>query len=247
MKSIIRCFLILLLSSSGAYASEKIVKDTLVSQGKKRTYYAVIPESIKPSAPAPLVVLLHGSGRNGLSLIDKWKDLAQQDGVIIVGPDSMDAARWQAPQDGPDFLHDLVEAVKAKYPINPRRVYLFGHSGGATFALYMALYESRYFAATAIHAGAMAAQAYPLIDYAQRKIPIAIYVGTRDPFFPLSDVRATRNELNKKGFTVELTELPNHDHNYYDIAPKLNPSVWAFLKKHELAEDPQYERYDFKK
>ncbi len=150
------------------------------------------------------------------------------------------------PVDGPDFLHDLVESIKSKYTIDPRRVYLFGHSGGAIFALYMSLFESQYFAATAIHAGALHKQD-PAIGLAKRKTPIAIFVGTRDPLFPLEDVRGTRDDLTSQGFAVELTEVPGHDHNYYDLASKVNQSAWGFLKKHQLNEDPQYEQYNWNK
>jgi predicted esterase len=111
----------------------------------------------------------------------------------------------------------------------------------------MSLYESQYFAATAVHAGALHPENYSVIDVAKRKIPIFIFVGTKDPFFPLNAVRPTRDELNKRGFAAELTELPNHDHWYYDLAPKINSSAWELLKKHELAEDQRYEQYDFKK
>jgi predicted esterase len=144
-------------------------------------------------------------------------------------------------------LHALVEALKAKYPINPRRVYLFGHSAGASMGLYMSLYESEYFAATAVHAGSLRPETYPLIAFAKRKIPIFIMVGTRDQFFPLAEVRATRDELMKHGLTVQLTEMPNHDHWYYDLAPRINRDAWDFLKKEELQADPRYEQYSFKK
>jgi len=49
--------------------------------------------------------------------------------------------------------------------------------------------------------------------------------------------------LNKQGFTVELTEVPGHDHNYYGVAQKINQSPWEFLKKLQLNEDRLYEQY----
>ena len=58
-------------------------------------------------------------------------------------------------------------------------------------------------------------------------------------------VRATRDELNAKGFSVELTELPGHDHWYYDLAPKINRAAWDFLKKYELESDPVYRKFQF--
>src|SRR5204863_3917691 len=148
-------FLALLLLSAHARAGEKVSKESFESQGKKRTYYLFVPGSVTAAAPAPLLILLHGSGRNGLSLVEKWKDLANKEGIIIAGPDAINSQGWNIPADGPEFLHDLTSELKAKYPIDPRRMYLFGHSAGAAFALYMSLYESEYFAATAIHAGAL--------------------------------------------------------------------------------------------
>jgi|ERR1044072_4179168 poly(3-hydroxybutyrate) depolymerase len=239
--------LLLLISNSTEAISEKIVKDSITFGAKQRTYYLFVPETAKVSNPAPLIVLLHSSGRNGLSLVEKWNDIAKKEGVILVGPDSSNSSLWATPTDGPDFLHELVETLKSKYPINPRRVYLFGHSAGASFALQLSLLESEYFAATAIHAGALPPAAYSLIDYAKRRIPIAIQVGTNDQFFPLATVRATRDELKKRGFSVELTEIAKHDHWYYDMAPKINQSAWDFLKKEELSADPRYEQYRFDK
>lgn len=232
-------------SATAAAAAGKVSKESIVSEGKKRDYYLFLPEKLSAAKPLPLIVLLHGSGRNGLSLVEKWKDLAAKEEIILAGPDSSDNRGWATPEDGPVFLYDLVEALKAKYPVNPRRVYLFGHSAGAGHALYMSFFESQYFAASAIHAGALPEQDYSYIDRARRKIPFAIWVGTTDPLFPLAIVRGTRDAMNARGFTVQLTEIPNHDHWYYDLAPKINKEVWEFLKKHELTEDPHYEQHQF--
>lgn len=228
-------------------AAEGITKELITSEGKKRAYYLLVPEKLTAASPAPLIVLLHGSGRNGLSLVEKWKELAQKEKVIIVGPDSLDSRGWRVPEDGPDYIHELVNALKAKYPINARRVYLFGHSAGAGQALYLSLLESEYFAATAVHAGALDKDGYSLIDRAKRKIPIAIFVGTKDDLFPLPVVRATRDALNAGGFSSELTEIKGHTHWYYDRAPEINRSAWDFLKRHELGAEPNYEKYQFRR
>ncbi len=242
---------VILLAFLFAFASvdaiaQKIAKEKIVSEGKKRTYYIYVPMSVKPLAPAPLLVLLHGSKRNGLSLVEKWKDFAEKEGIILVGPDSADSSVWSVPDDGPGFVHELVEAIKTKHPINGRKVYLFGHSGGAIFALLMALYESEYFAATAIHAGALSSESVSLMDVAKRKTPIHIQVGAADPFFPLAAVRATRDALNARGFPVQLREIPGHDHWYYDLAPKINLEAWQFLQTHELSAEPHFEEYRFR-
>jgi Poly(3-hydroxybutyrate) depolymerase len=234
---------LLLLFSLSASAKDDITKELITSNGKTRPYYLYVPSTIK--GPAPLIVMLHGSNRTGVTLVEKWKDYAKKEGIILAGPDASNLAGWSSPQDGPDYLHDLVSELKSKYPINPRRVYLFGHSAGASFALYMSLMESQYFAATAIHAGSLRDEGMSLIELAKRKIPISIQVGDSDQFFPLKDVRATRDALKEAGFPVELIEIPNHDHWYYDKAAKFNQTAWEFLKKYELDAEPFYQRYNW--
>ena len=233
---------LLLLSSLSASAKDDITKELITSNGKQRPYYLYVPSTIK--APAPLIVMLHGSNRTGVTLVEKWKDYAKKEGIILAGPDASNLAGWSWPQDGPDYLHELVEELKSKYPINPRRVYLFGHSAGASFALHMSLMESQYFAATAIHAGSLRDDV-SMIELAKRKIPISIQVGDSDQFFPLKDVRATRDALKEAGIPVELIEIPNHDHWYYDKAAKFNQTAWEFLKKYELDAEPFYQKYNW--
>jgi len=223
----------------------KIVKETIVFEGKKRAYYLFVPDKLDDKSPVPVLLTLHGSSNNGLSLVEKWKDIAAAENFIVAGPDSQNSQAWFAPEDGPDFLRGIIEVLKTRYPVNQRRIYLFGHSAGATMGLLMSLFESEYFAATAVHAGVLSPETYPTIAYAKRKIPLAIWVGDRDPGLPLSVVRATRDTLTAKGFSVELTVIPNHDHWYYDKAPKINRSAWEFLKKQELSGDPHYKVYQF--
>lgn len=233
---------LLLVSFASASAKDDITKELMKSSGKTRVYYLYVPSTVK--GPAPLIIMLHGSNRTGVTLVEKWKEYAKKESIILAGPDSSNLAMWAAPQDGPDFLYELVEEIKAKHPINARRMYLFGHSAGASFALHMSLMESEYFAATAIHAGSLRAEEeFQLIRLAKRKIPISIQVGDSDPYFPVKEVRATRDALKEAGFPVDLIEVENHDHWYYDKASKFNQTAWQFLKQHELAADPRYQKY----
>ena len=99
--------------------------------------------------------MLHGSNRTGVTLVEKWKDYAKKEGIILAGPDSSNLAAGHRRRMVLISFTSWLKRLKAKYPINPRRMYLFGHSAGASFALHMSLMESEYFAATAIHAGAL--------------------------------------------------------------------------------------------
>jgi poly(3-hydroxybutyrate) depolymerase len=246
IRSLIFTILILSGGLTVAVPAQKVSRETIESQGKKRTYYLMVPQSASADHPAPLVLLLHGSGHNGQSLMDKWKDLGAKEGIVLVAPDASNPEAWRTPQDGPDFLHDLLTDLKTRYAIDQRRMYVFGHSAGAVFALYMGLFESEYFAAIAIHAGALRPTDGEVAARAPRKIPFHITVGTVDQYFPLEAVRATRDLLVQNDFSVELVEMKGHDHWYYDLAPKINSTAWAFLKDKKLADDPRYAQYSWK-
>jgi len=221
-------------------AAEKTIKETMISDGASRTYYVFVPERAKDK-PSPLIILLHGSGRDGRILVDHWESLAKKEGIVLAGPDATVRDGWGMGNDGPLFLRHLLEAIKEKHSIDPRRVYIFGHSAGAMHGLKMGILESEYFAAVAVHAGALTPDFGPFIERAPRKIPIAIWVGTNDNFFPLKPVRATRDKLNEQGFNAELTEINGHTHNYYGRSSEINKSAWAFLQDKHLDRDPQYQ------
>ncbi|OFW09348.1 MAG: hypothetical protein A3H96_08005 [Acidobacteria bacterium RIFCSPLOWO2_02_FULL_67_36] len=227
-----------------AAGADKITKKVFSSEGWTRPYYLYVPERAG-AGPSPLIVFLHGSGRNGLILVDKWKDLAKKEGIILAGPDSKDSQEWNTIGDGPDVLHDLVETISKQHPVDPKRVYLFGHSAGAIHGLMMSLLESEYFAAVAVHAGALPPDTYSYADRATRKIPLAIWVGTNDRFFSLAAVRATRDALVAKGLPVELTEIKGHTHDYYSRSSEINKAVWAFLKDKALTKAPRFEKIAF--
>src|SRR5438876_1634567 len=109
----------------------KISKEKILWRGKERIYSLFVPTGVASGQKIPLLLTLHGSGRDGESLVSKWKDMAEKEKIILAGPNSSDSAHWNSPLDGPLFLRNVIEDVAAKYPIDGRRVYLFGHSAGA--------------------------------------------------------------------------------------------------------------------
>jgi poly(3-hydroxybutyrate) depolymerase len=237
----ITLLLLLALAATAASAAAKPEKQTVTFEGKERTYYTFVPEKL--TAPAPLLLLLHGSGRDGMSQIERWQTLAEKEGLVLVAPDSANSREWSMGVDGPEFLHEIVEAVRGKHPIDGKRIYLFGHSAGAMFALYMGIMESQYFAAAGVHAGAMKEDFYPFLDLARRKLPLAIWVGTEDPYFIPTLVKGTQAELKKHGFDAQVFEMKGHDHNYYAVARELNPKIWSFLSASSLDADAKWQTY----
>jgi poly(3-hydroxybutyrate) depolymerase len=77
----------------------------------------------------------------------------------MVGPDATDRRGSQVPADGPAFLYFLIEAVKAKHAVDGRRMYLFGHLAGASFALTMGFMESECLPVTSMSSRATSTEA----------------------------------------------------------------------------------------
>lgn len=219
------------LTAPPVLAKENLTRLTFDYAGKSRTYYSFVPDG---EGPLPLVVLLHGSGRNGQVMADAWKNLASREHFIVAAPDAYDSAAWDFKTDSPGFLHAVVEQVGARHAVDGNRIYLFGHSSGARYALILALIDSKYFAAAAVHAGALPPGFDKLFTYAERRMPIAIWVGDQDLIFPVDTVTATKRLFESNGFHVKLSIIPNHDHNYYEIFDDVNGKAWSFLKETHL-------------
>lgn len=243
---IMRAFLAVLLSSwmsvacantSNAGSGENshgASQETFEFAGLKRSYALFAPSSAAAS-PAPLLVLLHGSYGSGAAIVSWWTSLAEQEGIVLVGPDAREREAWQLRADSPQFIRAVIGEVAAKHPIDRTRIYLFGSSGGAVYSLTLSMLESQLFAATAIHAGAWRTpNEFRVLPYAKRKIPIAMFIGDKDEYFPLFTVRKTQSALEQAGHPVSVTVIRGHNHTYADVAPEVNRGAWEFMKANRL-------------
>lgn len=238
------CFALLLARPALTRAQSKgVEKDLITFQGHKRIVYVFIPDSSPTAVPAPLIVLLHGSGEEGISLAGPWRPLAAREGIILVAPNSANRRTWDPHDDHPDFIRELIDNVEVRHLIDRRRLYLFGHSGGGMYALTLSLLESQYFAATAVHAGVLRQVTEQTLESAKRKIPLALWSGTQDRMISLQAVEASQHILEEHGFPVELHQMPGRDHNYYVHSSGVNEAAWGFLRGHELEESPKFQSY----
>jgi predicted esterase len=163
---------------------------------------------------------------------------------VVVAPDAADARQWQPPQDGPTLLRDVVEEMKPSH-IDLRRIYLFGYSAGAVFALYMAPLEPRYFAAAAAHAGAYRGESeLGFLESAPRKVPLFLSVGTEDRLFPRAVVLETVDRLRGAGYPVTTSFVPGG--HSYGSSREINERAWRFLEQHRLPADAVFVAVPFR-
>ena len=131
-----------------------------------------VPSSHTGDTAAPLIVLLHTYGRTGAAQ-DEYMSLsalADAYGFIMVAPDGTPSAsgnnplfwnasgaccNWEGQElDDSAYLTGVIDAVKAKYRIDEKRVFILGHSNGAFMAHRMAHDHSDTIAAIVSLAGA---------------------------------------------------------------------------------------------
>jgi poly(3-hydroxybutyrate) depolymerase len=239
--------LLLLLLLLAPQPAERDTTETIVAaDGAKRTYRVFVPETAGKTEKAPAMVLYNGSGSRVDALWTAWKPVARKEGIILLGPTAFAPGAWRIPEDSPDFTRDVVEAAKSQWPIDPRRVYLFGHSGGGHHVLQVGLLEPEYFAGVAAHAGALIPSFFPAIEKAPRKIPIGLWIGTDDQVVPIRYVRDTYDALRRQGFTAKLTEWRGHTHSFAERSQETVEKAWEFLSKTRLTSDPVYQPYKFR-
>jgi len=151
---------LILLCSCTAPANEPGVAPAEKTFGGARPLEVLrVPESYDPARPAPLVVLLHGYGVSGMlqSIYFGLATLAEEKGFILAAPDGTFDAKgrrfwnaldfWETGVDDVKYLLGLVDEIAAVYSIDPKRVYLVGHSNGSAMAYRLACDESNRFAA----------------------------------------------------------------------------------------------------
>lgn len=228
----------------GVCRGAAIVAQTIEVEGAVRTYYLYMPATMQPAGNPPLLVVLHWTTGNGRAALRPWTALADREGMVLVAPDATTPVGWRIREDGPAYLRSIIAAVASQTPFDPRRVYLFGVSAGAVHALTVGVLESEYFAAIAVYAGSWRdRESFLTLDYATRKIPVAIEIGDRDELFPMRSVLATQAALVSAGHPFALKVLPGEDHEYAGVALKASRDAWAFLKPVALTDPPRFREY----
>ena len=221
------------------------------------TYKVFVPDSYRPGTPTPLIVALHAFGVTPEEFLryPGLTELANQRGYIVVAPSGFADHSWYGargpgkassfdPSEFPntgelgekDFWQ-VLQRVRADYTINPKRMYLLGHSMGGSGTWYHAIKHPELWAAIAPIAAAFEVQGFkPLLVtvndiQAIKNIPVIVFQGDADTFCPAPLVHPWIEKMKSLGMNYSYTEIPGADHWFLLRSPDRMQKIFDTFDK----------------
>ncbi len=157
---------------------------------KKYTYALYVPDLVSPDMP--MIVIMHGMGGSGANTIQKWVERLE-DKFVILCPTYPMGAWWS--QNAENFVLQLINGIRAKYPIDPNRIFLSGLSNGAIGAYLMGMFYPDRFAGVVPIAGGITKRLMSFLVNLNNT-PMYVIQGEFDPIFPIELTRRTYKILS---------------------------------------------------
>jgi len=167
-----------------------------VPTGKARTACRLfVPEGLSAKKSVPLVIALHGAGGSENLFFEGYGaghivKLCEKRGWLLVAP-----RLGLSFVGGPVPLGEIVDKLAERYPIDPKAVFVVGHSMGASATIAAAQKYPGRFAAVAALGGGGRLQANTAQAFAE--LPTFVGVGSAD--FALTGARSLNKALVEAG------------------------------------------------
>lgn len=175
--------------------SKDVISKTVVCAKYQFHYLLYAPPR---NTASPAIVILHGAGDQPDPMVEAWKSLAKKESIILIAPALPRVAAFE--ELAPQVFRCMVEDARKSVLLDPLRIYIFGNSMGGYLSYDAAMLQSNYFAAAAIHAMGISEDYYWIVSRAERKTPVAIYIGDSDSPDLLDKARKRATCCEKKTF-----------------------------------------------
>ena len=221
-------------------------------------YHVYTPMKWDGKSRLPMVLVLHGNTRDQDYYFDRddhiLARMAEQHGYLVVcpmgyrpsagwGSNSLNARAPAAPGRGafppdPGRLKqgelserdalNVLDLVTKEYPIDPARIYLFGHSAGGAGTWYMGEKYADKWAAIAASAAATRPAGFPFERL--KGMPIMVCHGDKDDEVPVASSRNMVKAAKENGLDPQYVEVPGATH--LTIVAIVEPKVFDFFDQH---------------
>lgn len=243
----------------------------------ERAYFSEVDESVQPylvyvptgcakgTGPWPLVVYLHGyvpsyDKHAWLTEDAKFNAVMEAEGCILAVPFGRSNTDFR--NVGEDDVLRVIEEMKRVYPVDPRRIYLYGYSMGGLGVWTMLCHYPDKFAAAVIVSGQsdfylwhkLDRELVPAwrrhlietdnpMDLAEniRHVPVRAYHGGGDYVVSPEHSKRMIERLKDLGADAELHIIEGGSHwcGFDEVFWKREPVEW--MKQHSLPEEPPEE------
>lgn len=209
-------------------------------------YHLYVPTSYKANTGAPLIIALHGLGATEDSFFDSYgkvlPQLAEQGGYILagalgyrvdggygwgVGSPPADTASRRSSELSEQDVMQVLEQVRKQYNVDPKRIYLMGHSLGAIGTWKIAAKYPDVWAALGLFSGQGAATSAENM----KSIPEFVVHGDNDPTVNVRGSRTMVAALKAVNAEVIYIEVPGGNHSSV-VQPNLAGMI-EFFGKHK--------------
>jgi phospholipase/carboxylesterase len=198
--------------------------------GSRGGFSLYVPEYYTPDRAWPLVMALHGGSGNGRGFLWSWLREARSFGAVLVAPTATGRS-WALMGEDADTpnLNRILDAVRARWNIDPDRLLLTGMSDGGTFCHVTGLESTCPFT----HLAPIAATFHPLMaEMADaerlRGLPVYLIHGRLDWMFPVQVARQAREALSAAGAAVTYREIEDLSHCY---PREMNMEILSWLQR----------------
>ncbi len=202
-------------------------------------YYAVLPpKDYDPVKSYALILTLHGAGVEASGQVGAY---TQKDWAFVVAPTNRRRFGFDWQDWGRLDALEVLERVRERFPIDPNRIYLTGHSMGGHGVWHIGLSHPDLFAAVAPSAGWTSFQLYvpwflqksylfahpqllayrdmslredipPIFLENSLNLPIFILQGGKDDDVPPIQARLYARLLHLLGYQYSYREVPGQKH-----------------------------------
>jgi polyhydroxybutyrate depolymerase len=232
------------------------ISDSILVDKNYRVFHFTKPKLLQPNAS--LIFILHGSGGNGIKMMNVTSGLQQEikdENVMLVYPDGYknfwNECRKAAPSaanieniDENTFFNSMIEYFTRNYQIDKQHVFVVGTSGGGHMAYKLALTEPDNFRAiTAIVANLPDTNN---IDCTGTNKPISIMIinGTKDEINPYNGGPVNLG----KNFNMGNVRSTERTFKYWaSLAGYHGDPVKEILPDTDPADEKTIERYTYTK
>lgn len=186
--------------------------DSFKQAAAKARPLLVLPRGHDPKVPAPLLIVLHGTGGAGREMGEAWRAVAAKAGVILLAPDAIRPSgagfAWQFRDEAEWYIRHLIETTRAHHAVGP--VILAGFSQGANIAFAMGRTDPDLFDGVIPIAGHWEADLAAIPPRDERSPRWYLLIGDRDPWHATYD--EALGAITGAGHEAELRKLPGHPH-----------------------------------